>query len=526
MRHTHPPRRVGTAAALAVLAAAALTTAGCSGTDERAPDNTLRVVTPFRVKSLDPVRQGLWAPEWGYGELLMRPTEQAGVEPWLLKAVDRVDDTGWRLTLREGVRFHNGRRLDGAALAACLQRHLTQNPTARAALPGATASASGSTGVLLRTTRPAANLPALLADESLFTVFDTQAVDAAGGDPAKLLAQRPYTGPFVVSALDAQQLVLRRNPGYWGGPVRLAGATIRFVPDGQARVLAVRGGQADLAFYPPTESLRSLSGAREGDPAVVRSSPLPTSQLRAFLNTAAAPLDDTAVRRALALAVDYRALAEQVLDRLYQAPTGLYPSTLPYAVSTTRTDRAAAGALLDQAGWRTGPDGVRARGGQRLAVAVLAYSPQPDTRTVATALQAQLRTAGFEATVREVPENYTAMRESAGWHLGLSFDAALGTGFDPVGPFNDFLRTGAPDNLGRVQDQELDRLVDQLGAAFDTTERDRLLARAQQLVMVDRAYLLMLAQRPARVVAGRGWQRYPASSVLMHLTAATGPDQR
>src|SRR5690606_18075648 len=106
-------------------------------------------------------------------------------------------------------------------------------------------------------------------DEGLFAVFDPKAARRAGSDPDKLLAAGLYTGPFRVTALRPDALTLERNPDYWGGEVTLPGVEVRFVPDAQARVLAVRNDEADLAFYPPTEALRTLRGTR----AVRRDSP-------------------------------------------------------------------------------------------------------------------------------------------------------------------------------------------------------------------------------------------------------------
>jgi peptide/nickel transport system substrate-binding protein len=95
----------------------------------------------------------------------------------------------------------------------------------------------------LTTTAPVANLPSLLADEQMISVFDADAVRSAGTDPAALIGKGIYTGPFTVTKLDENELVLDRNPRYWGASPALTGATVRFVPDGQARVLAVRNGR-------------------------------------------------------------------------------------------------------------------------------------------------------------------------------------------------------------------------------------------------------------------------------------------
>ncbi|WP_052850570.1 ABC transporter substrate-binding protein [Streptomyces avicenniae] len=503
------------AGALALLGAAACGGGGTQAGDEDGA-RPLRVVTSYAVESLSPVEQGLWAPEWGYGELLMRATEEGTVEPWVLAGLDRAGDTAWDLRLRDGVTFQNGRALDADGLVALLTAHLDHNSRAASALPGATARAVDAATVRLTTARPLPNVPNLLADETVFPVFDARAAAEAGEGNAALADAGIWTGPFTVTSLTADALTLARDPDYWGGDVRLPGVEVRFVPDGQARVLAVRGGEADLAFYPPTEALRGLSGAE-----VVEATGGATP-LRGFLNTRAAPLDDPAVRRALALAVDHEALATDVLDGFYRTPLGMYPETVPYAEATVRTDRDEAAALLDAAGWtRDGDgDGPRTRDGETLALTVVSYSTQPDTRVVATALQAQLRESGFAVEVRDVPANYEAMAETSDWHVGLSFDSSLGTTFDPRAKLRDFLHSAGQYNFGGVADARLDALIEELDTVFDTARQDELLRRAQEITD-EEAYALFLTERPARVVAGPGWEDYRASSVLQHVGPRT-----
>ncbi|WP_162908341.1 ABC transporter substrate-binding protein [Allorhizocola rhizosphaerae] len=502
----------------AVLAALAL--AGCGAEDGQgdagpaAGRDTIRFVTPYRVKSLDPVTQGLWAPEWGYGELLMRATEEGRVEPWLLERLDTADAVTWTLTLRRGVRFQHGAVLDAAALKAVLDRALAGSGLLAANLPGATTAVGGEWTVTLRATAPVANLPHLLADEQGAVVYDPAAVPP-GTDPATLIGKGVYTGPFEVTALTADEMTLTRDPDYWGGHVGLAQARVRFVPDGQARVLAVRNGEADVALYPPTELVRQPGG---GATAVAARQPL--QQLRAIFNTRTATMRDEAVRRAFALGVDYRQIAEDVLDGLYTTATGLYPQVAGYAVAAQRTDAAEAGHLLESAGWRMGGDGVRAKDGQRLTVALLTYPQQPDTKTIAVAMQAQLKPVGFDVQISEVDSNYEAMKRPSGWDVGLSFDGTLGYTYDPIAPLRDFLTTRGAKNFGAVSDAELDRLVTAVGSTVDDAARRPLLVRAQEQIAAH-GYTVVVAHRSSKAVVGPAFRGYVPSSVLHHLTART-----
>ncbi|MFB9903369.1 ABC transporter substrate-binding protein [Allokutzneria oryzae] len=488
---------------LVALALGAVLLTGCSSAPAAAPD-TLRITTPYKVKSLDPIKQGLWSPEWGYGELLMRSTDNGDVEPWLLQRLEPVTATQWRLVLRPGVTFSNGRVLDSTALKAVLNRHLAENALVKANLPGATVETPDPSTVLLTTSTPVVNLPNLLADEQLVSVFDAQ-------------AEGVYTGPFTVSKLDDNELVLTRNPKYWGGPVTLSEVRVRFVPDGQARLLAVRTGEADIALYPRTDTLGAVKDATSGPR--MATAPQALQQLRAIPNLRRAPMNDIAVRRAFALAIDYDQLAKQVLDGLYQTPKGIYPSVVPYALETQRTNASEARRLLDEAGWTPGPGGVRAKDGKQLQLTVLTYPQQPDTQTVAVAMQAQLATVGIGVQITEVQDNYEALKGSA-WDVGLSFDGTLGYTYDPIGPLRDFLTSQGSKNFGGITDSELDDLVAELRRTGDPSARTPVLQRIQRLI-ADRGYLTVVAQRSSAAVVGGAFTGYRPSSVLHHVGAHT-----
>jgi peptide/nickel transport system substrate-binding protein len=119
-----------------------------------------------------------------------------------------------------------------------------------------------------------------------------------------------------------------------------------------------------------------------------------------------------------------------------------------------------------------------------------------------------------------VDDNYAAMRDPAGWDVGLSFDGTLGYTYDPIGPLRSFLTSGAERNFGGVADPELDALVAQLEATPDEAARRPLLERAQEIIAADR-YVVIVAQRSSPAIVGEGFAGYRPSSVLHHLGART-----
>ena len=190
---------------LAALGATALLVAGvsaCSTSTSTSEPNspasakpsTLTIATSFSIGDLDPIENGYWGNELGYGELLMRPQLDGAVKPWLLKSLTNTSPTTWVLTLNSGIRFQDGKPLNAAALIACMQYQLKQNSSATAALPGARLTATGSDQVTITTKSPVPNMPYILGDESFFIVYDQAAYLAAKADLLERIAAERAAG--------------------------------------------------------------------------------------------------------------------------------------------------------------------------------------------------------------------------------------------------------------------------------------------------------------------------------------------
>ncbi len=521
-----PARR---AAAASTLAATALLTAACGSTEQNvssaatAPDSPpqeLRMATSFAIESVDPLKEGFWSPEFGYGELLMRPSSDGVPKPWLLKDLRQVDDRTWKLTLRDGVTFHDGNPLDAVALVAVLRRQLREGSAAKATLPGSKATASGPLQVTFTTKKPEATLPHIFADESQFPIYDAKAAEAAGDSAEKMLAAGIYTGPYRPTALNSREMSLEAYPKYWGGTPPLPGVKLRFIPDAEARILAVRNGEADIALYPPTAVKRTLEGRTD---AFYVTPPQGVEGIRVPLNQRSGPFADVAVRQAFSLGIDYASLADDVMDGAYDAAVGMYAKQLDFAVANQQTDTAKAAALLDGAGWRAASGGVREKDGKPLAITLLVYPQQPDLRPLAVAVQAQLKAVGFDVKIQEVDDIDAAMRERSGWDAGLVFSGSVGFNGDPVQPLKQYLASTGESNYGGVDDDQLDQISSDLAETFDPAKRKALLAEAQDIVIAKQAYQVFLAVKRFPAVVGPAYRGYVPSTSLTHITVQTGP---
>jgi len=506
------------AAILAGGVTACSTQSSAPRSDKPAP-KTLTIATSFGIGDLDPIENGFWGNELGYGELLMRPQVGGTVKPWLLKSLTNPSPTTWVLTLNSGIRFQDGKALDAAALVACMTYQLSKNSSAAAALPGATIKATGADQVTVTTTRPVPNMPYILGDESFFIIYDQAAYLTAKGSPSRLIAAKIYTGPYVVTDASDQIMHEVRNPIYWDGTPKLSKVTVKFITDAQARILAVEHGEADLALYPPTTAAKTLKGHTDAyfDTGTPRG---PTFQL--VLNEHTAPFDDVAVRRAVRSGIDYRQLAEQVMNGLYQTATGMYAASAPYAVADQTYDLTAAGKALDAAGWRADSSGTRRKDGTTLAFTIDTYAQQPDTQTLAVAIQAQLAKLGVKVSVSQVPDIDAAQKNPKGWTAALEGNGTTSFAGDPITPLQEYFASNGPSNTGGIHDTALDALISRLASTTDESTRNALLRQTQKLI-VGNAYAIFVGQRLPAVIAGPHWKSYPVPAANLWVNATTAP---
>ncbi|MFI7403010.1 ABC transporter family substrate-binding protein [Streptomyces sp. NPDC049541] len=196
-------------------------------------------------------------------------------------------------------------------------------------------------------------------------------------------------GPFAVKAVDHKnnQVSLVRNPRWWGQPAKLSEIDLKAVPLDR-RPAALADGEVDLAEIDPSGAQRiaPAAGAKgsaalpgpQARSAAAKALPADAEGLSGFevrkslepvytqlaLNGSEGPLADERVRRAVARALDRKALAEAVLKPLGLpgVPVGSHLALSGQAAYADNSgalggqDTGEAEALLADAGWvRGGP---------------------------------------------------------------------------------------------------------------------------------------------------------------------------
>lgn len=207
---------------------------------------------------------------------------------------------------------------------------------------------------------------------------------------------------------------------------------------------------------------------------------------------------ERAVRRALTMAVDRRAMLRNVFDTLGQPLYGPFPSSIAVADTTLPQiayDTVAARTLLDSAGWRAGADGIRVKNGRRLAFAIMSPSSSASRHQYAVLLQAALHKVGADVRLEETDfATYMAKQSTHAFDTEITLFAT-----DPsVSGFQQTWSTGGiadGSNFTEYSSPAVDALLDSATATFDP-ERTRAYARRAFKEIIDDAPAIWLYQPP------------------------------
>ena len=233
----------------------------------------------------------------------------------------------------------------------------------------------------------------------------------AGADAKRLAAfdhEPVHAGPFSVAAwLPGYGATLAAFPDYFGGKPALGRIEVRFLASSAAAIAALRAGEVDIVPSPGFEAdiARTLDRFADG------------TTLQTYY-TAAEGLDvlrfshdpqrfgDPLVRRAVELAVDRQQIVDSVFAGRARVPTSYLVPPLWAAADRGppgRADRAAARALLAQAGFAPGNFGILERGGQRMVTTLLVAADSSARVGAAQLVAGDLAAIGIAASVRARP---------------------------------------------------------------------------------------------------------------------------
>jgi len=274
------------------------------------------------------------------------------------------------------------------------------------------------------------------------------------------------TGPFVFSNwIRGASVELRRNPNYWGKPVALERATIKFIADSSAAYTSLMAGDIDaFPIYPAPENLDQF----RSDPRFQVVIGNTEGKTILAINNGKAPLNDVRVRRALAYAVDRKAIIDGAMFGIGQPIGSHYSPTSPGYIDLTGRypyDSAQAKKLLLEAGI---PKDFKLK---------LVLPPPEYARRGGEIIASQLKEVGIDVEI--VPVEWAQWLSDV--FKGRNYDLTIISHVEPL----DLDIYARDDYYFDYHSPEYKAVITELAATSDDKKRIQLIEKAQKILSED-----------------------------------------
>ena len=456
----------------------------------QAPDQLDPNLTPYRPSQLVFFQI--------FDTLIVRDRKDKSFKPYLAQSwTISPDGRVYTFKLRPGVTFHDGTPVDAAAVKFNFDR--THDPKLATRIGDVAIGFYDRAEVVdpltVRIYLKSPWAPFLDAASLYYRMASPTAVRKYGD--ADFGTHPVGSGPFrFVEWVPNDHITLARNDAYsWApstanhpGTSYIDGVTFRIIPEDATRVAALENGEVQVIDTAPardfdrlvqTGRYRALIGYAPGRP------------FSFAINVTKSPTDELSVRQALEYGIN-RAGIVNIVYGPYQklgAYLPAYGDLTPYTWGYDKTagiydfNPSKAKRLLDEAGWKEGPDGIRQKNGVRLAVPLGDWD-----HGVPEVMQDQLRAIGVDLKVLVAPALVVNENQRKFITL-LSPLPAARTDPNTVSRLHSRFVGGGGFNFSFVKNPELDRLLDAQVSEPNPAKRLALLSQIQHIIMAQ-AYML------------------------------------
>ncbi len=520
--------RSRTASSLAAVAAALLTISGlaaipASASAGKVKSSTFIVGNDVTVDTLNPY-VGLTAADyeayglmWDYLMDYAQTSDFRGTPRLATSWSVAKDNLTWTYHLRHGVHWSDGVPFTAADVVYTFQRD-TVPASQEANLTGNSVQfidpksikQLDSYTVQMKVTQPdpeMARLTVPIVPKHIWVHIPEKQVSSY--NPSTVVG----TGPFVVSSfVPNQSITLKANPHYWGGAPGIKQVIFQPFANPSAEAFALQNGTIDFAENLTNQLWVSL----KGKPGITRVPGMPDNFEELAFNTGAATVDnkpigdgnpalkDVKVRQAISWAVDPTVLIRKVFLGYASVGTSMIPPMYPNyffkppASIAYHYDPAKAAQILNAAGWKMGPGGVRVKNGKQLSLRLFIRSQSASNEQDGPYIKAWLEAIGIKVTERLVSDSQLTNAITNGnydlfvWAWGVEPDPNFQLSTMTCGQ-----RTfGKPGNLtaGWSDSYYCNKRYDQMynqEQSLDGAARQRVIQAMQRQIYIDSPYRVL-----------------------------------
>jgi peptide/nickel transport system substrate-binding protein len=414
--------------------------------------------------------------------------EKLNIVPQLATGYEwSADGKALTIKLRQGVTFHDGEKLDAAAVKYSIERHKTIPGSNRRGelAPVSSVDVVDASTVRLNLSAPFSPLVAQLTDRAGMIV-SPKAAQAAGD---KFGSNPVCSGPYkFVERVPQDRIVLERYANYWNkGTVNFDKVIFTPIPDATVRLANLRSGQLDFIERVAPSDMEKIASEKKLKTASITEIGYQgiTINVGKSDKAKANPLGREAkVREAFELSLDRQGLVQVVMDNEAIVGNQWVPPTNPFYaknVPIPKRDIARAKQLLKEAGVPN-------------PSFTLVTPTTSDAQRIALVVQAMTREAGFDVKI-QATEFATSLNMADKGDFEAYVLAWSGRP-DPDGNLFSFHACKQPLNYAGYCDAETDKLINESRAARDPAQRKK---------AFDQVAARVLKERPIVYLYHRKW---------------------
>jgi peptide/nickel transport system substrate-binding protein len=393
-----------------------------------------------------------------------------------------ADNKSLEIKLREGVTFHDGEKLDAAAVKYNLERHKNMKGSSRRGELAVVSSvdAVDASTVRINLAAPFAPLLAVLTDRAGMMV-SPKAAEAAGD---KFGAKPVCSGPFrFVERIAQDRIVLERFPNYWNkGEIHFDRIVYQPIVDATVRLANLRSGQLDFierAAPSDIPQLRNDNRFRIAKIVEIGYQGITINVGKSDLAQKNPLGKDPRVREALELSLDRDAIVKVAMEGEAQpgnqwvAPTNrFYGKSAP--IPKRNVERAKQ--LLKEAGVPN-------------PSFTLMTPTTSDAQRIAQIVQAMAKEAGFDVKIHST--EFATSLNLADKGQFEAYVLAWSGRADPDGNLHTMLACKGPTNYAGYCKEDVEKLIDESRTSLDATRRIAAYDKIAQAVQKDRPIIYL-----------------------------------
>jgi peptide/nickel transport system substrate-binding protein len=433
-----------------------------------------------------------WAVITHIHNALLELDENYVLQPVLAESYEASEDgLTYTFTLRQGVTFHDGSEFSSADVKYTFEFY--GNPDNAASIANNFASISS-----IETPDPATVVITLSQPNAAFLTQAGQTFIVPAAYHAEVGQETYRTAPIGTGAFKllewraAESTTLEAYENHFRGRPAVDFLRLDVVPEASVRSIALETGDAHSSVWPllVEDNLRFADNA---DFKVYRTASVAVNHFP--LNNTVPQLSDKRVRQAMLHAID----RQRVIDDVFQGTAVVATSNLSPALEFWYTpdvkqypfDLDQANALLDEAGWTLGADGVREQGGEKLSFTCTVITGDQARRPEAELVQQMLKEVGIDMQLEEAPVAAILEGLRSGTMQASLFNWTYG-GNSGEPDASVTLRSDGGNNFSSFRNERMDELLDQGLAETDPEARKAIYNEIQQIVAEEVPFLFMM----------------------------------